>query len=464
MNTIEKMIPFAAAAMATSIHAGPNTSKLWEDYSSARLTGSVPELADFSYVGYHSGERSIPDPGWKVFDVTDFGAVPDDGKSDKEAVVKAIAAAEENGSGIVYFPAGRFRINDISDPHNEPIRITSSHIILRGSGSGANGTELFMERHMDPSDPKKLWTCLYVIDISGRGGVDVSSKVTSNSRRETFSVRVARPSSFREGDWVELIYKDNSPEAVAAATAPYEPDAAWKSIINDGVEVYEIHRIHTISGNRLTFKEPIHSDINADWKVRKLSMLEEIGVEDIAFVGNWHEEFVHHKNPIHDGGWSCLKMSNCVNSWVRDCRFTDMNRPVSVAGSAAITIQDVLLNGTLGHSAISLNGTCHSLVQRIKDTAGHWHANGVAGTCSGNVFLRSEYSREIRKNGGRGGGGIPFHQARQRLWKDCHALCRRFPWQSTRVGESGNQGIGVKWKTCVSRIPLRGTVSVAQIT
>jgi hypothetical protein len=142
--------------------------------------------------------------------------------------------------------------------------------------------------------------------------------------------------------------------------------------------------------------EPIHANVVADkgWTVRKMDMLEEIGVEDIAFVGNWHGEFVHHKDAIHDGGWSCLELAQCANIWIRDCRFTDLNRAVTVNRSAAVTIQDIVLNGTPGHNAISLQWTCHALVRCVKDSAQHWHASGVSKTSSGNVFLQSEYSAD----------------------------------------------------------------------
>ena len=117
-------------------------------------------------------------------------------------------------------------------------------------------------------------------------------------------------------------------------------------------------------------------------------------MEDLAFIGNWHEQFVHHKNAIHDGGWSMVEMSRCVNSWVRNCRFEDVNRVLSVKGSATVTVADLLLEGNRGHNAVSLHGTSHCLVRRITDTASHWHAVGVAGPCSGNVFQHCSYPED----------------------------------------------------------------------
>jgi hypothetical protein len=371
----------------------PNTSSLWKQFLEARRTGEEPELADFSYAGYHWGEKPIPSAGWKIFDVTQFGARPNDGKSDKAALIKAIAAAEIHGSGIVFFPAGKFLINELDDPHNKPILIRGSKIVLRGSGSGEGGTELYMDRHMDPTHPDKLWTCPYLIQFKGEGETGKSIPVIANSRRESRVLEIDDASVLKAGDWVVLKLVDKSPEGVAAAVAPYKPDPAWKSIIEKGVLINEFHCIESIEGNRITFKEPIHADVEAfkGWILRKVRPLEEIGVEEIAFSGNWHEKFVHHKNAIHDGGWSMISLSRCVNSWIRECRFTDFNRPVKISGSSSVTVEDLTLEGTLGHSAVGLNNTTHSMVRRVTDTAGHWHASGVAGTCSGNVFLRSEY-------------------------------------------------------------------------
>gem|GEM_PF-5436898 len=46
-----------------------------------------------------------------VFDVADFGAIPDDGFADDAAVQRALTAALQAG-GVLYFPAGQWRLND----------------------------------------------------------------------------------------------------------------------------------------------------------------------------------------------------------------------------------------------------------------------------------------------------------------------------------------------------------------
>ena len=86
-------------------------SSTWEQFVAAKQNQTAPPVPDFSYTGYHYFERPIPDVSHTVFDVTDYGAVADDGLSDQDAIERAIAAAEANGSGVVFFPPGEFLVN-----------------------------------------------------------------------------------------------------------------------------------------------------------------------------------------------------------------------------------------------------------------------------------------------------------------------------------------------------------------
>ena len=107
-----------------------DTAKVFLDYEHNPSSSILP---NFSYVGYHYGEAATPEnKQLKVFDVTAFGAKPDDDASDKEAIRKAIKAAENNGGGIVFFPKGRFLVNEDGDDRDQ-IVVSSSNIILRGS-------------------------------------------------------------------------------------------------------------------------------------------------------------------------------------------------------------------------------------------------------------------------------------------------------------------------------------------
>ncbi|MDF1837905.1 MAG: DUF4955 domain-containing protein [Planctomycetota bacterium] len=372
------------------------TSKLWLQYLEAQRTGGVPVLANCSHAGYHGGLRPIGTALWKIYDVTEFGAVPSDGRSDKQAIRRAIAAAEAHGSGVIFFPRGRFRINEPGDDFNAPILIRSSRIVLRGSGSGESGTELFMARHMDAADPKKLWTTPCLIQFVGDSPDKLRVSVTGNAPRESHALAVQDSSEFQPGRWVRLSLRNNSPALVAAAVAPYKPNPAWASLIEDGVQIDEFLRIKRIEDGVLQFEQPLHAQVQAEhgWTLQRCRPLQEVGVEDLAFLGNWKEKFVHHKSAIHDGGWSLLALRRCANSWVRNCRFTDVNASIHVAASVGITVENVRIDGNRGHTAVHFSNTSHSIMKHVVDYAGTWHACGVAGRSSGNVILRCEYGED----------------------------------------------------------------------
>lgn len=79
-------------------------------------------LSDFTNVGYMNGD--VPIPNWPVgADVTNYGAVPDDGIDDTQAFRDAIAACPD--SHAVFIPVGRYTIT-------EKIVITKNNIVLRG--------------------------------------------------------------------------------------------------------------------------------------------------------------------------------------------------------------------------------------------------------------------------------------------------------------------------------------------
>ena len=124
-------------------------SQLWEEYKKAKKTATEHKLPNFSFAGYKYSEHPIPSVKHKVFNVTDFGASPKGDISSKNAIRKAIAAAEENGSGIIFFPKGRYLINTEGDDFNT-ISISKSNIVLRGEGNGDNGSVLFFEK-------ERLW-------------------------------------------------------------------------------------------------------------------------------------------------------------------------------------------------------------------------------------------------------------------------------------------------------------------
>ena len=367
-----------------------NDCKIWNEFVNAQKTGAESLLLDFSFAGYKHGEVGVPEVKHKIFNVCDFGAVANDGKSDREAFLKAIKAAEKNGSGIIYFPKGRYDLRAENDP-NEEIKISGSNIVIRGEGSGEGGTELFMEFPNPAKNPKKLYSSPCLISFDGRQKEHKKiTDIIADSKRGSFQITVASSDGIKEGDWIRLYVRNNNPEVIAEELKPYKVEEKWKQILTEGVMIDDYHQVVKVSGNVITLKEPLMHAIDKswEWSVRTYPMIEEIGIEDIAFVGNWKEKFKHHKNWLHDGGWKPLKINNAVNSWVRRCRFTDISEALSVISCANVSVIDCVITGNTGHSAIRAQGSSRVFLGKIDDQPAQWHSVGFSKPSMGTVLWR----------------------------------------------------------------------------
>ena len=69
-------------------------------------------LHDFSYAGYHRGEKPIPDIRGQAVDVTQapYRADPTGQKNSTVAIQSAIDSVAESGGGVVFLNAGTYRI------------------------------------------------------------------------------------------------------------------------------------------------------------------------------------------------------------------------------------------------------------------------------------------------------------------------------------------------------------------
>lgn len=380
-----------------------NTSALWLEFLQYRQAGTESRLADFSYAGYSFGEKNIPDADYPVFDVTQYGAVPDDGKSDREAFQAAIAAAQANGKGIIYFPAGRFDLR-LQDAPNKSIVISGDNLILRGAGSGEKGTELYMEYPNEPETAGALWSCpplismRYSFDKDKELALDDNysdrklADITADAARGSFTVEVNSTSGLYIGKRVFLNLKNNDPALIADELHPYEVMSEWTDLLNNGVQVTEYNEIARIEGNRITFKAPILHKVEAKWgwTLHEHSSQIGMGVEDIAFVGNFQDEFVHHQDATHDSGFKMLTLLRQVNSWVRRCRFTDVSEALSVQKSANVSVFACSITGNQGHSAIRSEASTRVFIGAIQDQPAQYHSAGVSKTSIGTVLWRNK--------------------------------------------------------------------------
>ena len=138
-RTIMKKIRNWTAALSLFLFLLPHASaqltpNIWKKFIGEPVPVGTPDLIDYSYAGYKNGEEAIPDTFvLPVFNVTNYGAVPNDEKSDTDGIKAAISAASSSG-GIVFFPPGLYDVLLDSEPA-EQIVVSGDNVIVRGSGA-----------------------------------------------------------------------------------------------------------------------------------------------------------------------------------------------------------------------------------------------------------------------------------------------------------------------------------------
>ena len=431
-----------ASSFGKMVQAG--ISDTYQQFLEARENGTEPILPDFSYAGYHYFNKPVPDVAHPIFDVTTYGAIPNDNISDQLAIQAAIDAAEANGRGIVFFSPGEFLVNTNAD-NNEPIYIHSSNIVLRGSGSRAGGTVIRQANHLPADNPDQLWSTPYMLIFKP---IDTSyqniTRITESAERETFWITVEDASQLAVGQRIKVYMQ--STEAINEFLAPRSPNLTgvfWEKLVGEGITIDEEHSIAEIQGNRIRLNEPLHAHVNPahKWRVRVYPHLEEVGVEDISFHGSFLEEFVHHKNTIHDGGYSLVEFDRCVNSWVRRTSFINVSRGFKMLSSAAVSVYQITVGGNKGHYAIKSQGSYGIWVGLSEDLANQFHGVGMSHSTTGNVVYRFDMGSNQpidihmtrpsyanlydRVNNGRlygsSGSGVPPHHLRRLvLWNFNH--------------------------------------------
>ena len=391
--------------------SGLAESKTWQQFVAAKAGNTEPILPDFSFAGYHGGVDAIPDIRGPIFDVTKCGAKGDGRADDQPAIQRAIDAAEAAKGGVVFFPRGVFRVN--ADMANRrPIVVRQGHIVLRGSGTTEGGTILLIDeptlkvkpaKDTDSADESAAGEAepdwMIQIQPEKEGSRRPLAKVTGDTQREAFILTVDNAAKIKPGMWITISVRGK--EIVPDVIAPYKESdmpAEWTRIHESGLTLQEHHLVKSVSGNRVTLREPVKTVVKAShgWSVSEYGNIAEVGVEDICFMGGWLGKFVHHRSYMDDNGWTALKTSNVVDSWVRRCAFINFNSCIGAESCAYTSVMEVVLGGTMGHVSIDAHrrstGMLYGLIEDrlehqdgLRDTT---HGIGAAGSAVGTVFWR----------------------------------------------------------------------------
>ncbi len=369
---------------ATAAFPAAMSSALWGEHG--EKWNSTSRLPDFSFAGYHCGEKALPNvpPGVSV---KDFGAKGDGVTDDSQAFLDALAKVR---SGAIEVPPGRYRITHI-------LEITRANLVLRGAGQ--DKTILFFPTPLNDIQPNwgatttgertsnYSWSGGFVT-LRGSFGSKSLANIVADAKRGDTSIRGSASNQLRVGQRIEVFQSDTPDNSLAIHL--YSGDSGSVQNLKGGTRTSLICRITRIDGDRVHLDRPLRCDVRGAWHPQLRSFeptVTESGIENICF------EFPNQPYQGHftELGFNAIALSGVADCWVRNIRTVNADSGVFIGGNFN-TVQGVVLESQraqdkqncVGHHGISLGGGDH-LVTDFDFRARYIHDITVSHHCSGNV-------------------------------------------------------------------------------
>ena len=360
-------------------------------------------LPDFSYAGYHFGTSNIPEIKEKIISAADYGVIANDDIDDSKALLKAFKAANEvQGNVVLQLPAGKIMLSDI-------LYIERSNFVLRGAGSGKEGTEIFCPRpliymknqeslaelreYLTTTDKRQvekennidlpfsqfawsggfIWTQVpkqrvkYYLDKYDTPQ-NILAKVVQGKRGENVFY-VSDSKGLKVGDVVELEMFNKDGEKGEIIEALYKNSKVkigsshWKlpslPLVRQQVE------IEAISKNKVTIKTPLLIDVKPNYQALLVEWnhLTEVGIEHLRISFPDAPRVAHHLEP----GFNGIFLTRIFNSWVTDVTINNADSGILTEEIANVTIKDIVTEGkNIAHYTVAMGGVHNVLVENLK--------------------------------------------------------------------------------------------------
>ena len=445
-----RVVKLPVKLLTTEIDA--NSALAWQRFRQ----GEDNVLPDYSYAGYNHGESAPQGAfslGYQVINVKERMTAKN--MTAREALISILqekGMTRVNGTNklnanakiVIYFPAGDYILhNDDDNTRDESkqkdavdsknnnvssgIEIYGGNFVIKGDGP--DKTRLIMETPNLPTSISNLSSSPILLAIKHTNGPNNAgnspklASVTENAKRGDFTVKVSGTTGISSGQWVQLRLRSGDRELVKKEIGPIALNENWAIAkapisINQssddlyGVKITEFHQVKSASNGKITFYEPIMHDIDIKyndtegWEIRTYKYLENVGVEDLSFVGNALDGYAHHGEGHaeqakvgwqYDGAYKPLLLQRVVNSWVRNVHFESVSEALTFAESANSSAHDIRISGKRGHSAVRSQGSSRVFIGKVRDESagndvygkscqGQFHGCGVSKPSVGTVL------------------------------------------------------------------------------
>ncbi len=360
-------------------------------------------LPDFSFAGYHFGEKEIPTSFDHILNLTDFGAVANDKVDDTPAFVKALSKANKlEGYVLIKIPSGRFDINQI-------IYINRSKIVIKGAGAGKDGTILHIQRPLrfvkDPPELAELRE--YLVSLNKRqyepeNGIDVpfsqyswsggyfwvgqkGARVKPYMPEYNSPLNILTKAKSGKRGYSDIVI-DNSAQISIGKTYKFcwfnkdgENGTFLKEMYDDqDVKIGSHHwtnpesplvtqkvLVTKIKGDTIFIKDPLLHDVKPEWYCSFLEWdhIEEVGIENLAFEFPVYPDLPHH---CEDGN-NAIYLTSLMNGWVKNVRIKNADSGILTDDISNVSIINIHTQGEkLAHYSVVMGEVHNVLVKNLR--------------------------------------------------------------------------------------------------
>ncbi|MEI7834091.1 MAG: DUF4955 domain-containing protein, partial [bacterium] len=281
------------------------------------------------------------------------------------------------------------------------LEINSSNIVIRGAGSGYDGTTLTCFRPSDSPNPAQMWRANeYPVFFHaghtsapqmGGYGPRPTARLTGvmPASRHALRLRVEQPAALSVGTTYLLTQLEDADGSLGLALVfpgtkiGENYQGAGKPLVTQYVTVLGIE------GDEIVIDTPLHWDTRPEWRpaLYAVPLLREVGIEGLRLQSTWEEYFEHHKNAKHDDGYDHIRFDGIENGWVRDVVHDSPTSAVTLMGTKHCTVMDGAVIGNPGHNAYAAVAACTANLFYRLDGNRAMHTFGLQGTPCGTVYL-----------------------------------------------------------------------------
>lgn len=425
------------------------SGQTWKDLSheETAVDGKlISQMQDFSFAGCQHDSTSR-----RVFIVTDHDIRPDTNDDILPRLQQLIDHVGTTGGGTVFFPKGKYLLNN--SPHGtfNFIRINHSDITLEGETQpdGTPAAELincrstvdgkrnpwlspfmittgeqiqrsnmfwgvqFKKRKnvttrsssmTDPGSDGNILTPEYITDITTDAKKGASTLIVNDAARLR-GVKYILLAMFNNanGDLIRDILDTQTlrPEWTTARRAGDECAPSFQYLM-------EISAVN-VRDSSVTLAQPLRRDVSTKYApaIYKAEMLEHVCVKCLVISSTWNGTFRHHGFPIYysvaqsqemDYGWNGINMKRVAHGRIENVVFRNLTNPLYITDSRNITVENVKIAGHDGHQGIKVyEHACDNLLKHIVFRCHYADMMGGEGNAYGNVFTDVRYENPYLK-------------------------------------------------------------------